>query len=67
MTAVVHDTDPLREIDDGRRQAWNAYSDRLRDLAGEEYDQAESESWDELQRELRRLDRRAKTLIRNAA
>jgi cell division septum initiation protein DivIVA len=66
MTALVHDTDKLREIDDGKRQAWSAYSERLRDLVGEEYAEAESESWDELQRELRRLERRARTLIRNA-
>jgi cell division septum initiation protein DivIVA len=66
MTAIVHDTDKLREIDDGKRQAWKAYSDRLRDLTGEEYDRAESESWDELQRELRRLERRRKTLSTNS-
>jgi cell division septum initiation protein DivIVA len=65
MTAIVHDPDKLREIDDGKRQAWKAYSDRLRDLTGEEYDRAESESWDELQRELRRLERRRKTLATN--
>jgi hypothetical protein len=66
MTAIVRDTDRLREIDEGKRQAWQAYSDRLRDLAGEEYDHAESESWDELQRELRRLERRRKTLASNS-
>lgn len=62
MTAIVHDTERLREIDDRERQAWNAYSDRLRELTGEEYDRAEAESWDELQRELRRLRRRRETL-----
>jgi cell division septum initiation protein DivIVA len=66
MTAIVHVTDKLREIDDGKRQAWRAYSDRLRDLTGEEYDHAENESWDELQRELRRLERRRKTLSTNS-
>ena len=66
MTAIVHDTDKLREIDDGKRQAWKAYSERLRGLTGEEYDQAEAESWDELQRELRRLERRRKTLTTNS-
>ena len=66
MTAIVHDTDRLREIDDGKRQAWRAYSGRLRGLTGEAYDQAESESWDELQRELRRLERRRKTLTTNS-
>jgi hypothetical protein len=66
MTAVTHDTDKLREIDEGKRQAWSAYIDRLRGLTGEEYDRAESESWDELQRELRRLERRRKTLATNS-
>ena len=66
MTAIVHDTDKLREIDDGKRQAWKAYSERLRGLTGDAYDQAEAESWDELQRELRRLERRRKTLSTNS-
>jgi hypothetical protein len=66
MTAIVHLTDKLREIDQGKRQAWTAYGDRLRDLTGEEYDRAETESWDELQRELRRLERRRKTLSTNS-
>ena len=66
MTAIVHDTDKLREIDDGKCQAWKAYSERLRGLTGDEYDRAEAESWDELQRELRRLERRRKTLTSNS-
>ena len=66
MTAIVHDTEKLRELDDGERQAWRSYSDQLRDLSGEEYERVESESWDELQRELRKLDRRRKTLTRNS-
>ena len=66
MTAIVHDAEKLRELDDGERQAWQAYSDQVRDLTGEEYERVESESWDELQRELRRLDRRRKTLSHNS-
>lgn len=66
MTAIVHDADKLRELDDGERQAWQAYSNQLRDLTGEEYERVESESWEELQRELRRLERRRKTLTRNS-
>lgn len=66
MAAIVHDADRRRELDDFERQAWEAYSQRLRDLTGEEYERAESESWAELQRELRQLARRRKTLTGNS-
>jgi hypothetical protein len=66
VTAIVHDPDKLRELDDGERQAWKAYMDQLRDLSGEEYERVEADIWDELQRELRRLERRRKTLTRNS-
>ena len=66
MTAIAHDADKLRELDDGTRRAWQAYSDRLRDLTGDEYENTEHESWAELQRELRRLERRRRTLTRSA-
>lgn len=62
MAAVVHDAEKLRELDAFERQAWQSYSQRLRDLTGEEYERAETESWAELQRELRQLARRRKTL-----
>ncbi len=66
MAATVHDADKLRELDDGERQAWQAYSRRLRDLTGEEYERVESESWSELQRQLRQLERRRRTLSGNS-
>ena len=66
MTAIVHDADKLRQLDDGERQAWQAYADQLRDLSGEEYERVEADSWGELQRELRRLARRRKTLTANS-
>ena len=66
MTAIVHDADKLRELDDGERLAWHAYSEQLRDLTGEEYERVESESWGALQRELRKLERRRKTLTQNS-
>lgn len=59
MTAVA---DQAREIDADTQRAWSAYTERLRDLTGEEYEQAEEVSWSELQGELRRLDRRRRTL-----
>jgi cell division septum initiation protein DivIVA len=66
MAAVVHDADKLRELDDGERQAWQTYRQRLQDLTGEEYERAESESWAELQRQLRQLERRRRTLTGNS-
>lgn len=64
--AIAFDADRLRELDAGMEQAWNAYRDRLRDLSGEEYERVEAESWEELQRELRRIERRRKTLTQNS-
>jgi hypothetical protein len=50
------------ELDDRERRAWADYSDRLRDLSGDEYEAAEHESWEQLQRELRTLERRRRSL-----
>ena len=66
MTAVARDPEKLRELDDGERRAWQAYSERLRDLNGAEYERAESDSWAQLQRELRQLERRRRTLTGNS-
>jgi hypothetical protein len=62
MTAFAPGTEKLRALDAGTRRAWTAYSERLRELSGEEYERAERESWDELQSELRRLERRRRSL-----
>ena len=68
MAAMVqdHDADKIRELDDGERQAWQTYSRRLRNLDGEEYERVESESWAELQRQLRQLERRRRTLTQTS-
>jgi hypothetical protein len=66
VTATAPDLDKLRELDEGTRSAWMAYNERLRDLAGDEYELAESDSWTELQRELRRLERRRASLTQNS-
>jgi hypothetical protein len=66
VTATAPDLNELRELDDGTRRAWMAYSKRLRDLAGDEYERAESDSWTELQCELRRLERRRASLNQNS-
>ncbi len=66
MTATAPDLDKLRELDDGTRRAWMAYSERVRDLAGDEYERVEDDSWTELQRELGRLERRRASLTQNS-
>jgi hypothetical protein len=53
---VAPDTEHLQELDAETRQAWTAYIERLRTLSGTEYERVESESWEELQVELRRLE-----------
>jgi len=62
VTALAPDTDELRELDAGTRRAWQEYSERLRDLTGEEYERAEHDSWDQLQTELRKLELRRRSL-----
>jgi phosphoglucomutase len=61
MTSIAPEN-TLRELDEDTRQAWAHYSERLRELSGNEYEHVESESWDELQTELRRLDERREQL-----
>ena len=61
MTAIVPD-EKARELDADTRRAWSAYSERLRELHGEEYERMERESWEQLQRELRTLERRRRSL-----
>jgi hypothetical protein len=67
VTTIAFDADRLRELDAGTQEAWNAYRERLRDLRGDEYERVEAESWDELQRELRQIARRRKTLAGKSA
>jgi hypothetical protein len=62
VTAIAPDSDKFRQLDADTRRAWNAYSERLRELSGEEYELAEHESWAKLQTELRRVERRRRSL-----
>ncbi len=62
MTAIAPDSDKLRQLDADTRRAWSAYSERLRELSGDEYELAERESWAKLQTELRRVERRRRSL-----
>ena len=52
MTAAA----PQRDLDRKRAEAWIAYSESLRDLAGRDYEEAERASWDELQATLALID-----------
>jgi hypothetical protein len=67
MTATAPDTERLRELEADTRQAWSAYSNRLRELNGDEYERAESESWTQLQNELERLEREREELTADPA
>lgn len=63
MAAIAHDAEEQqRELDAGTRRAWNAYSQSLRGLDGDDYEHAERESWDELQGELQRLQHRRQSM-----
>ncbi|MFZ1992917.1 MAG: hypothetical protein WAU75_02320 [Solirubrobacteraceae bacterium] len=67
MTATAADTERLQELEADTRLAWSTYSERLRELTGDEYERIESESWTELQEELQRLDRERGALMAGAA
>jgi len=62
MTSTIPEAETLKELESDTRQAWEHYQDRLRELSGDEYERAEAASWDELQSELQRLDRRREDL-----
>jgi hypothetical protein len=66
VTTIAADNDKRRELDADTRRAWGDYTDRVRDLTGEEYERAEDASWEQLQRELDELDRRRKSLTSDA-
>jgi hypothetical protein len=67
MTATAPDTERLQELEADTRLAWSTYSERLRELTGDEYERVESDSWTELQAELQRLDREREELMAGAA
>ena len=65
VETIAPDTEKLRELDDETRRAWSDYYDNVQELTGEEYELVELESWDALQGELRRIERRRRLLIVN--
>jgi hypothetical protein len=58
MTTYIsdHRARRLADIEQRERQAWESYSDSLAGLEGRDYEDAEGESWDRLQRKLRELE-----------
>jgi uncharacterized membrane-anchored protein YhcB (DUF1043 family) len=58
MTSTIPEAEILRELEEDTRQAWEHYQEGLRELTGDEYERAEAESWEQLQSELQRLERR---------
>ena len=64
MTTIAYRTDELNQLEEDERRAWSSYSEALRELTGEEYERAEHESWEQLQGELRRLERRRRSLAK---
>ena len=52
----------LAELAARTRGAWTAYRDDLRDLAGNDYDDAEAAAWDQLQATLSDLESERATL-----
>jgi hypothetical protein len=63
VTTIATDNDRLRELEADTRRAWGEYSERLRDLTGDDYEHAEHDSWELLQRELRGLERQRASLV----
>jgi hypothetical protein len=64
VTTIAYRTDKLNQIEDDERRAWSSYREALRELTGDEYERAEGESWEQLQGELRRLERRRRSLAK---
>jgi hypothetical protein len=62
VTTIAADDERLRELAADTRRAWTEYTERLRDLSGSEYELAEHESWEQLQAELREVERERASL-----
>jgi hypothetical protein len=58
MTTYISDQQAQRlaDIDSRTRRAWADYTDELRELKGRDYEEAEDESWDRLQKRLKQLE-----------
>jgi hypothetical protein len=56
VTTIAAGNNRVSELDAATRRAWGEYTERVRDLTGEEYERVEHESWEQLQRELGALE-----------
>ena len=57
MTTAPTRQEPIYEqLDERTQDAWAAYRESLRDLSGRDYDEAETRSWELLQRELEDIE-----------
>jgi hypothetical protein len=64
VSTTAFSAEKLKELEEHERRAWSDYHDRTRELSGDEYEHAEHESWERLQRELRTLERRRTSLAK---
>ncbi|MGC9222036.1 MAG: hypothetical protein ACP5H2_11940 [Solirubrobacteraceae bacterium] len=67
MIPVAPDKEKLRELDEEERHAWQDYYQQIQNLTGEQYEQTEIESWEALQGQLRRIERRRRLLALGAS
>ena len=44
MTSTIPEAEILKELEEDTRHAWDHYQGQLRELSGDEYERAESES-----------------------
>jgi hypothetical protein len=56
MTTYAPRQDLEAAFQEREREAWSRYSLTLRELAGDDYDVAETQAWAQLQRDLRAID-----------
>jgi hypothetical protein len=59
---VFADVEKQQELDQEERRAWTAYSERLQELTGDAYEQAEADGWADLQRELHSIEQERQML-----
>lgn len=63
-TSTGHGTEKeFAELDARQRRAWTTYSESLKGLEGQEYNDAEDRSWERLQRKLKDLDVRRRQMV----
>jgi hypothetical protein len=63
MTTFISDQAQLAALEQREREAWATYTETLRDLQGKDYEDAEDESWDRLQKTLKQLEEERQLLV----